>query len=75
MRKLSCFATILIVFAALCSLTVSAQTSVRLLNYLSGLSSPVFVTNAGDGTNRMFVVEKGGVIKVVQPGSTTPTVF
>ena len=42
---------------------------------LSGLSSPVFVTNAGDGTNRLFIIEQGGIIKVLQPGGTTPTVF
>jgi glucose/arabinose dehydrogenase len=43
--------------------------------YLTGLSSPVFITNAGDGTNRMFVVQQRGLIKVVQPGSTTATNF
>src|SRR5581483_2940363 len=37
--------------------------------------SPVFVTNAKDGSNRLFIVEIGGVIKVLQPGSSTPTVF
>jgi glucose/arabinose dehydrogenase len=41
----------------------------------TGLSSPVFVTNPHDGTNRLFIVERAGVIKVLQPGSTTPTVF
>ena len=45
-------------------------------NYITGLSSaPVFITNAKDGSRRLFIVEQGGVIKVVQPGSTTPTVF
>ena len=33
------------------------------------------MTNAGDGSDRLFVVEQGGVIKVLQPGSTSPTVF
>ncbi len=41
----------------------------------SGLSSPVFAGNAGDGTNRLFIVEQGGVIRVLQPGSSTPTAF
>ncbi|HEV7699879.1 MAG TPA: PQQ-dependent sugar dehydrogenase [Pyrinomonadaceae bacterium] len=41
----------------------------------SGLSSPVFMTNAGDGTNRLFIVQQGGLISVVQPGSSTPTPF
>ncbi|HLL75630.1 MAG TPA: PQQ-dependent sugar dehydrogenase [Pyrinomonadaceae bacterium] len=42
---------------------------------LSGLSSPVFLTSARDGTNRLFVVEQPGRILVLQPGATTPTVF
>src|SRR2546430_652765 len=42
---------------------------------VSGLSNPVFVTNAKDGSNRLFILEQGGIIKVLQPGSTTPTVF
>ena len=55
---------------------VSAQGSpVQLVPVLSGLSSPVFVTNAHDGTNRLFIVEQTGKIKVLQPGSSTPTVF
>jgi hypothetical protein len=41
----------------------------------SGLTNPVFVTHAHDGSNRLFIVEKAGIIKVLQPGSSTPTVF
>ena len=41
----------------------------------TALSSPVFVGNAGDGTRRLFIVEQGGIIKVLQPGSTVPTTF
>jgi len=72
MRKLS-YLTFLAIFSVFFTLTVSAQ--VRLQPFLSGLSSPVFMTNAGDGTNRLFVVQQGGIIKVVQPGSTTPSDF
>lgn len=42
---------------------------------LSGLSSPLYLTNAHDGSNRIFILEQAGVIKVLQPGATTPTVF
>jgi glucose/arabinose dehydrogenase len=49
---------------------------IRLLPFVSsGLSSPLFVANAGDGTNRLFVVQQGGTIRVLQPGSTTSTLF
>jgi hypothetical protein len=52
-----------------------AAAAINLSPVLSGLTSPIFVTNAGDGSNRLFVVEQAGIIKVVQPGSATPTVF
>jgi glucose/arabinose dehydrogenase len=41
----------------------------------SGLSSPTFVTHAGDGSNRLFITEQTGVVRVLQPGSSVPTVF
>ena len=41
----------------------------------SGLSSPLFVGHADDGSNRLFIVERGGIVKVLQPGATSPTVF
>ena len=50
-------------------------TSVQLQPVLTGLSSPVFVTHAHDGSNRLFFVEQTGLIKVLQPGATAATVF
>jgi hypothetical protein len=45
-------------------------------NYITGLATnPVLLTNAKDGTRRLFIVEQAGVIKVVQPGSTTAASF
>jgi len=41
----------------------------------SGLSNPTFVGHAGDGTDRLFIEEQGGVIRVLQPGAFLPTVF
>ncbi|HEX8637382.1 MAG TPA: PQQ-dependent sugar dehydrogenase, partial [Pyrinomonadaceae bacterium] len=49
--------------------------TIRLQPVLSGLSSPVFVTSARDGSGRLFVVEQGGSIKVAQPGAATTTEF
>jgi glucose/arabinose dehydrogenase len=53
----------------------TATTAIQLQPVLSGLSSPVFVTNAHDASNRLFIVEQGGVIKVLHSGSTIPTTF
>jgi len=41
----------------------------------NGFDRPVLVTNAGDGSGRLFVVEQGGVIKVVKSGATLATPF
>lgn len=54
---------------------VPAAAGVQLVPVVIGLTNPVYVGNAHDGTNRLFIVELGGVIKVLQPGSSTPTVF
>ena len=49
--------------------------NIQLQPYLTGLSSPLFLTNAKDGSRRTFVVQQRGIIKVIQPGSTTATDF
>ena len=42
----------------------------------SGLSKPVLVTHAGDGSGRLFVVEQTGKIKVItSTGTVLPTPF
>lgn len=46
--------------------------AISLQPYISGLTFTVFVTNAGDGTNRMFIIQKAGTILVVPSGSSTP---
>ena len=46
----------------------SGATSVVLRPVASGLSSPVYVTSANDGTNRLFVVEQTGRVRVIKGG-------
>jgi glucose/arabinose dehydrogenase len=41
------------------------QVALNVQQVASGFDQPVFVTHAGDGSRRMFVVEKGGVIKLL----------
>ncbi|MBE9466296.1 PQQ-dependent sugar dehydrogenase [Dyadobacter subterraneus] len=41
----------------------------------SGLNSPIQLVNAGDGTNRIFIVEKGGTIKVFNSAFTSLGTF
>jgi glucose/arabinose dehydrogenase len=61
--------------ALIVAITQVPAAAIQLDPVLSGLSSPLSVTNAGDLSNRLFVLERGGVLKVLQPGSISPTVF
>lgn len=42
---------------------------------VSGLRSPVGVEQPNDGTNRLFVVEQGGTIRIIQNGSIQASAF
>jgi glucose/arabinose dehydrogenase len=50
---------------------VSAETQL----VVGGLSSPVDLVSAHDGTNRLFIVEQGGNIRILKNGSLVPTPF
>jgi len=49
--------------------------AIQIQPIVTGLVEPVFVTSARDGTGRLFIVEQGGLIQVLEPGSISPTVF
>jgi glucose/arabinose dehydrogenase len=42
---------------------------------VTGLDAPVGVTNAGDGSGRLFILEQAGVIRIFQNGNLLPTPF
>ncbi|MBL7747117.1 MAG: PQQ-dependent sugar dehydrogenase [Chitinophagaceae bacterium] len=55
---------------------IQAQPVVGFNNFItSGLSSPVDITGAGDGTNRLFIVEQGGRIRIHNGISLLATPF
>jgi glucose/arabinose dehydrogenase len=49
------------------------QIALRMLPY--GFDRPLFLTHAGDGSGRLFIVEKGGTIRIVKDGQVLPTPF
>jgi glucose/arabinose dehydrogenase len=50
--------------------TIQSQPIVAYNSFISsGLSSPIEIVNAGDGSGRLFIAEQGGAIKVWVPGS------
>jgi len=53
----------------------AAAPNIVLEPVVANLASPVFVTHAADGSGRLFIVEQAGLIKVLQPGAATPSIF
>ncbi|NOT50407.1 MAG: T9SS type A sorting domain-containing protein [Chitinophagaceae bacterium] len=55
--------------------TTTAQPVLTFNSFASGLSSPVDITNAGDGSNRLFIVQQGGTIRIHDGTSLLVTPF
>ena len=47
----------------------------RLQPVVDGLEQPVFLTHAGDGSGRLFVLERAGRIRIVEQGALLPEPF
>jgi hypothetical protein len=47
----------------------------RLALVASGFARPLYVTGAGDGSGRLFVVEQAGRVWIVRDGATLPVPF
>ena len=78
-RKMLCHVRALAIFAfAVFSLQLHAQPAgnPRLIftPFISGLSSPLDIVNPGDGSNRLFIVQRGGAIRIYD-GGLLPTPF
>jgi glucose/arabinose dehydrogenase len=66
---------LLLLFALMCSAALLGAQSVVLTQVATGFSEPTDIAHAGDG--RLFIVEKAGRIKILDPatGATLPTAF
>ncbi len=42
---------------------------------VGGFDQPLYVTDPGDGSGRLFVVEQGGLVRIVQDGEVLPEPF
>jgi len=52
-----------------------SRVEVGLSTAMTGFVDPIFLTNAGDGSRRLFIVEQRGVIKVSKRGQVLPMPF
>lgn len=43
--------------------------TVKMISFAVGLDSPVHITHAGDGSNRLFVIERTGRIRLIKNGN------
>ncbi|MFC3194961.1 PQQ-dependent sugar dehydrogenase [Marinicella sediminis] len=59
----------------LCSQVIAQPAFLGTEDVAGGFSSPVSVTHAPDGTDRLFVTQQGGQIKVIDGGIHLPTPF
>lgn len=48
---------------------------ITLTSVATGFTSPLDIENAGDGSGRLFVVEQGGTIRILQNGNVLSTPF
>jgi len=51
------------------------RVSVTLAPFVDGLTAPLAIVNAGDGTNRLFVAEQGGQIRIIRDGRPVATPY
>ncbi len=53
----------------------AGEVDLELVEYVGGFEDPVYVTNAGDGSDRLFVAELRGVVSVVVDGQALDEPF
>lgn len=66
---------LLILILITCWSVTSAQISIPLKEIASGIMAPVAMDSPKDGTNRLFICEQTGKVKIIQPGSKAQLVF
>ena len=62
------------VYSLFCHFII-AQPTLQFVLAHTGFNDPVDISNAGDGSNRLFVVEKAGIVKIIEDGNVIATPF
>jgi hypothetical protein len=73
--SICCLISLAVVVRDEAAAAAQVPADITLETVLTGLDSPVYVTNAGDLSQRLFFVEQPGRIKTLHEGSTSASVF
>jgi glucose/arabinose dehydrogenase len=55
--------------------TINAQPQINYQTLIQGLTAPVDIANAGDGSNRLFIVQQNGIIRIWNGSALLPAPF
>jgi glucose/arabinose dehydrogenase len=55
--------------------SVAEWPGITFIHVAGGFNNPVRIVNAGDGSQRLFVVEQGGTIRIIKNGTVLPVPF
>ena len=75
---MNCFFALMFVSAEQIPVNAEAildPANIRFTEVTGGLAQPVFITNAGDGSGRLFIVERTGRIRIIKNGALLSTPF
>jgi glucose/arabinose dehydrogenase len=67
--------TPILALAVIADAGVPVPPEIELIQVATGLSSPVNLTHADDGSGRIFIVERAGRIRILVNGAVLPTPF
>ena len=74
-RLLSCVATLFLFFSTSYAQTILDPDLIRFEKIADGFHRPVYLTHAGDGSGRLFVVEQTGFVHIIQDGEVLDEPF
>jgi len=77
LRSMSRLSFLLVCTALSCFVVtgVRGEAIIRLTPIVEGLSQPLYVAEPNDGSGRLFIVEKGGLVKILDQGTLRPMPF
>ena len=70
-----CFWAFLLCFAVFCFNQSYAQPTLLFKSIAKNFKRPICVTNAGDGSGRLFICEEGGLVKIYKNGQVLSKPF